>query len=808
MTPGRAGDPLKSYRSKRDFARTPEPQGAAGKGSAAAPRFVIHEHSARRLHWDLRLERDDVLVCWAIPKGMPEEPKVNHIAPHTEDHPLSYLDFEGDIPAGSYGAGTMRIWDSGTYECLKWEPRKVEVALHGERLDARYALFAIGKDEGSKDWMIHRMDPATDGDREPMPARIAPMLARAGTLPRDEDRWAYEIKWDGVRAIAYSEPGSLRLESRNLREITGAYPELARLGRALGSHRAVLDGEIVAFDADGRPSFATLAQRMHVSSAARAKRLSESSPVTYVIFDLLWLDGHSLAGQPYSERRRMLLGLGLRGERWQTPEHIVGRGAETLEASRAAGLEGVIAKRLDSHYEPGGRSGAWIKLKNTRRESLTVGGWTSGTGRRRERIGALLVGVPDRSGSLRYAGRVGSGFTEEDLELLAGLLAPLERAHSPFASDGPKPPRGAIFCDPRLRVAVEFHEWTPAGLLRQPSFKGLDERGDASGAVATPGAVPSQRPPRDGGGRLIVHEERAKRARAEVGGRELVLSNLDKVLYPLDGFTKRDVIDYYVAVAPALLAHLAGRPLTVTRYPDGVDGKAFFQKQSPAHRPPWVQTVSVPSDRRKRIDFTLADDLPTLVWLANLAALELHVPMARAPALGRPTAVVFDLDPGPPAGVVECCRVALWLQGMFERLGLESFVKTSGSKGLQVYLPLNSDVTHEQTKSFARGVATAIEQAEPGLAVSRMTKTLRTGKVLIDWSQNDEHKTTVCVYSLRAREHPTVSTPLHWDELRSALRSPSPDALSFDAAAARERVLERGDLFAPVLSLVQRLPSI
>ncbi len=794
MTPGRAGDPLKSYRSKRDFARTPEPQDSAGGGAPpTAARFVIHEHSARRMHWDLRLEHDGVLVCWAIPKGMPEEPKVNHIAPHTEDHPLSYLDFEGVIPAGSYGAGTMRVWDRGTYECLKWEPRKVEVALHGERLDARYALFAIGREAGSRDWMIHRMDPAADPALEPMPAQVAPMLARAGTLPRDDDRWAFEIKWDGVRAIAYSQPGSLRLESRNLREITASYPELARLARALGSRRAVLDGEIVAFDADGRPSFGALARRMHVSSPARARRLAEELPVTYVIFDLLWLDGHSLLERPYVERRRMLAELGLRGERWQTPDHIVGRGRETFEASAAAGLEGIVAKRLDSPYEPGRRSGAWIKLKNINRAVLPIGGWTPGAGRRRERIGALLVGELDESGSLRYRGRVGSGFSEAELERLAGALQPLERADSPFAPASPGPPRGAIFCEPRLRAKVAFRERTRTGMLRQPTYEGLAEDGEAASSPA---------------GAFVVRGDGARRARAEVEGRELTLSNLDKVLYPASGFTKRDVIDYYAQVAPVLLPHLQGRPLTVVRYPDGVDGKAFFQKQSPAHRPDWVATVSVPSERRRRIDFTLADDLATLVWLANLAALELHVPLARAPALGRPTSVVFDLDPGPPAGVVECARVALWLHGAFERLGLASFVKTSGSKGLQVYLPLGGEASYEETKTFAREVAMLVERAEPEVAVSRMTKSLRTGKVLIDWSQNDEHKTTVCAYSLRARERPTVSTPLEWDELRAALEDPKGSPLSFDAAAVLERVRDRGDLFAPLLSLTQALPAI
>ena len=806
MTGGRAGERLKSYRSKRDFFATPEPSGDLGAGAPAEPRFVIHEHSARRLHWDLRLERDGVLVSWAIPKGMPEQPKVNHIAPHTEDHPLEYLDFDGEIPQGNYGAGTMRVWDRGTYDCLKWEPRKVEVALHGERLDARYALFAIGEGDDPKDWMIHRMDAAADADLEPMPARIVPMLARAGALPREDAGWAYEIKWDGLRAIAYSEPGRLRLQSRNLLEITAGYPELAPLGRALGSHRAVLDGEIVAFDADGRPSFAALAQRMGVSSPARAKRLAASTPVTYVIFDLLWLDGHPLMERPYAQRRRALAELELAGEHWRTPEHIVGHGRETFEASSAAGLEGIIAKRLDSPYEPGRRSGAWVKLKNMRRAELAIGGWLPGAGRRKERIGALLMGERLDDGRLRYAGRVGSGLGEAELERLAGLLGALQRASSPFAPDGPAPPRGAVFCEPALAADIEFREWTRDGLLRQPSFKGLRETMPARRPRR--GAAGAEDGAREPAGGLVIREGRGKLARAAVDGRELALSNLAKVLYPATGATKRDVIDYYAAIAPVLLPHLDGRPLTLTRYPDGVDGKAFFQKQSPAHRPAWVATVAVTGEAQRQIDYTLAQDLATLIWLANLAALELHAPLARAPALERPTAVVFDLDPGPPAAVLECAQVALWLQGMFERLGLQSFAKTSGSKGLQVYVPLNGEVTYAQTKSFARSVALAVEQAEPALAVSRMTKALRAGRVLIDWSQNDQRKTTVCVYSLRARERPTVSTPLQWDELRAALRSADADALSFDSAAVLARVAESGDLFAPVLSLVQSLPTV
>jgi bifunctional non-homologous end joining protein LigD len=808
---------LESYRGKRDFSVTREPTGGED-ARTGAPRFVIHEHSATRLHWDLRLERDGVLASWAIPKGLPETPKDNRLAVWTEEHPLEYLDFQGEIPSGQYGAGTISIWDRGTYEALKWEPRKIEVALHGERLEARYALFPISKEEEPKDWMIHRMDPPVDAEREPMPERVKPMLARAGALPGEDAGWAYEIKWDGVRAIAYSKPGELRLESRNLNEITGRYPELRRLNRALSSHAAILDGEIVAFDEQGRPSFAALQHRMHVGSSSQAGRLAKSSPVTYMIFDLLWLDGHSLMGLPYTERRERLAALALTGEAWQTPEHLINSGSDVLKASAEQGLEGIVAKRLDSTYQPGARPTSWVKIKNAGRQELVIGGWIPGEGRRKQRIGALLVGVYDADGALRYAGRVGTGFSESELERLAALLAPLERASSPFTADrskiGQQPPRKAIFAEPRLVAEIEFTEWTKRGSLRHPSYKGLRDDKAAAEVVREDGpvaraagesAAPGGREQRGG---LLVREEGAKKASATIEGHELKLSNLDKQLYPRAAFTKRDVIDYYAAVAASMIAHLQGRALTVKRWPDGVEGQFFFQKQAPSHRPEWVRTVTLPSSR-KPIDYLLADDRATLVWLANLAALELHTPLARAEAVERPTELVFDLDPGEPATLIECCRVALALQGMFENLGLQSFAKTSGLKGLQLYLPLNSQtVTFEQTKPFAKAVAELLEDAEPELVVSRMTKARRAGKVLIDWSQNDSRKTTVCVYSLRASERPTVSTPVEWPEVRAALDSADPARLTFEADRVLERVAERGDLFAPVLSLVQELPAI
>jgi bifunctional non-homologous end joining protein LigD len=781
-------DKLKTYRAKRSPGRTPEPMGDEA-ASEQGLRFVVQEHHATRLHWDLRLERDGVAVSWAIPNGLPEVPKDNRLAVHTEDHPLEYLEFEGDIPKGEYGAGKMRIWDHGTYEELKWEPRKVEVRFNGERLQGRYALFPLDKGEDPKDWMIHRMDPPADpAAGEPLPDRIVPMMARLDSLPRDDDQWAFEIKWDGVRAVCYSEPGRLRLQSRNLLDITPRYPEVGRLNRALSHHRAVLDGEIVALDAEGRPSFGALQRRMHVGSESAVRRLARETPVTYVIFDLLWLDGHSLMGLPYAERRARLADLGIGdGERWRVPDYVAGHGAQLLAATEQQGLEGVIAKRLDSTYEAGRRSQSWIKVKNLHRQEVVIGGWVPGDGRRRERIGALLAGVREDDGTLRHIGRVGTGFTEAELDRLSDRLTPLVRDDSPFAPGGPKIPRGAVFVEPELVAEVEFREWTDGGQLRAPSYKGLRDDKPAREVVRE-----------DAPGDLVVREE-ANAVVAEVAGREVKLSNLDKVLYPEAGFAKRDVIDYFARIAPVLLPHLEGRALTLKRYPNGVDATFFYEKNAPSHRPDWVTTARVGS-----IDYVVVDSEATLVWLANLADLELHTSLALATDAARPTLLAFDLDPGPPATVVECCRVAELLHGMFDGLGLQCFAKTSGSKGMQVYVPINGPATFAQTKAFSKTVAELLAREEPKLVVARQTKSARTGKVLVDWGQNDINKTTINAYSLRAMPRPTVSTPVTWDEIRATRR---PEDLAFEAADVLRRVEEQGDLFGPVVSLVQALPG-
>ena len=780
-----AEDKLKAYRGKRRFEATSEPEGSdvAGEGQ----RFVIHEHHARRLHWDLRLEHDGALASWAVPNGIPPDTKDNRLAVRTEDHPIEYLEFEGDIPAGEYGAGSIRIWDSGTFETDKWTEDKVEVTLSGERLTGRYALFRTR----DSDWMIHRMDPPSDPDREPMPERIVPMMARSSTeIPRPESDWSFEVKWDGIRAIAYVAPGRLRLESRNLREITDSYPEIRGIVRDLGMREAVLDGEVVAFDDAGRPSFERLQRRMNVNAASAVKRLSGSIPVVYAIFDLLYLDGRSLLELPYEERRARLEQLELGGPAWRVPAAHGGNGARLLEATRAQGLEGLIAKRLGSRYEPGRRSGVWLKVKHTLRQELVIAGWLPGEGRRAERIGALLVGY-HRDGQFVYAGRVGTGFTEATLDDLAERLRPLRQKRSPF-DVAPKLPIQAEFVKPQLVAEVEFREWTEEGVMRAPSFKGLRDDKPAREVAREGDPLFEQVEQLPEGALSVVVEDR-----------RLKLSNWDKVLYPQTGFTKGDLITYYAGVAATVLPHLRDRALTLKRYPNGVDRQYFYEKNSPAHRPDWVETARIGD-----IDYTLAQGRATLVWLANLADIELHTSLSRAAEPERPTMVAFDLDPGEPAGILECCEVALVLRGLFGQLGLESYAKTSGSKGMQVYLPLNTQTSYQQTKPFARRIAEVLEQRLSELVVSRMTKRLRPGKVLVDWSQNDAHKTTVTVYSVRARERPWVSTPVAWDEVERCRRERDPQLLTFETDDVLARVERHGDLFAPVESLKQRLPDV
>jgi bifunctional non-homologous end joining protein LigD len=475
VTPGSTGrrsgsdtKKLDTYRAKRDPKKTPEPMGSRAPEPPSRRRFVIQEHHARALHWDLRLERDGVLASWALPKGLPETPEKNHLAVHTEDHPLEYATFEGDIPQGEYGGGRMSIWDTGHYDVEKWTDSEVKFVLHGAKSSGSYVLFQT-KD---RDWMIHRHGASTRADD--MPDSIKPMLAVSGQLPADSKDWAFEIKWDGVRAILFVEGGRVRAHSRNDLDVTVSFPEVADIGKYLGLTTCIIDGEIVALGEDGRPSFSRLQQRMHVSNQREAKRRSLSDPVTYVAFDLLYLDGHSLLDATYDERRDRLESLHLAGDTFITTDSFRDvSGQDILDATVQNGLEGVVAKRRSSAYRPGRRSPDWTKVKSFRTQEVVLGAWTDGRGERQDSLGALLLGIPE-DGGLRYVGKVGTGFSARArAELLSDLKARATKK-SPFVSVLPSADaRAAHFVRPELVGEVEFGEWTTAGRLRHPTWRGL-----------------------------------------------------------------------------------------------------------------------------------------------------------------------------------------------------------------------------------------------------------------------------------------------------------------------------------------------
>jgi bifunctional non-homologous end joining protein LigD len=787
---------LDEYRRKRDPGRTPEPVPAdeplpTGNNDT----FVIQEHHATRLHWDVRLERDGVLVSWAVPKGLPDVPGDIRLAVHTEDHPMEYATFSGEIPKGEYGGGRMFIWDRGRYETLKWSDREVAVVFDGERAKGRYTFFRSGKD--SKDWMVRRSEPSLQAGFTRLPELVEPMLASPGRLPPDESDWSYEFKWDGVRALARVEGGRLELHSRKGNNITVTYPELRLLGEELGSTQVWLDGEIVALR-DGRPSFPALQQRMHVQNDRQARSLATSVPVTYLVFDVLHLDGESCVDLPYSERRALLAGLELRGPNWNVSPSFDGDGAAVVATAREQELEGVIAKRRSSRYYPGRRTADWVKITEVLTLEVLIGGWRPGEGRRSGTIGSLMLGVPTDAG-LRYVGQVGTGFTDEALAALHERLKPLVQKENPFANEVPRErAKGATWLSPEVVGEVEFRNWTQDGKLRAPSWRGL--RSDKDAADLTPEAAPEAETVEQV---TVPDEPQPQNVLVEVEGRRLRLSNLDKVLYPEAAFSKAQVIDYYSRVAPVLLPHLKDRPVTLRRWPDGVMGQPFYEKNAARHAPEWIRKVRVETPGSTRgyetLDFVLLNDLPSLVWAANMAALELHLPqwtVDEDDERRTPDLLVFDLDPGPPATIVECCQVALKLREVLATHGLAAVAKTSGSKGMQLYAPITTTAA-ERPSEYAKVVAEHLAQENSKLIVARMAKDLRPRKVFIDWSQNNRYKTTIAPYSLRGRPSPTASTPLTWDEVAKCRH---PNDLTFTAKDVLARVEKHGDLLASLLT--------
>ena len=765
---------LAEYKKKRDPKKTPEPFG--GKKRGKQPIFVVQRHDARRLHYDFRLERDGALASWAVPKGVPLEPGQQHLAVHVEDHPLEYATFEGEIPKGQYGAGTVEIWDSGTYELVE-EKRDggLTVRLHGKRLDGTYALVPAKLSGDPKNWLIIRK--REDGAAAPRkPRSYQPMLATlADEVPKSGD-WLYEIKWDGYRIIATVSAGEAELRTRKDQDYTKRFENVAKeLAKALKTPDCVVDGEVCALDEEGRPSFSAMQQGR------------PGTPIVYYVFDLLEVEGEPIIDLPLEDRRDRLQKLLDKRNKTVRFSEDFEDGKALLRAAEQQGLEGIMAKRLGSRYLPGKRSREWLKIKGHGRQEFVIAGYTQGQGRRAGTLGSLVLATY-QGGELVYVGNVGTGFNDKEIERLLRKLKPLERA-TPLFPSVPKMPRvrkgDVIWVEPKLVAEVEFAQWTHDGHLRAPSYKGLREDKDAT----------------------EVRREEPMATEIRKGKRVLKLSNLDKPFWPEAGITKGDLLSYYRRVASVLVPHLKDRPFTMKRYPDGWQGNHFFQKDAPKGMPEWIPTQSIVVTTRekprqkRRIKAPLVNDELALLWMVNMGCIDMNTWYSRVDKPARPDWVLFDLDPSPDVGFAETIQVALLVKQALDALELESFVKTSGADGIHVLVPIARRYTYGDTREFSAIIAGALARTHRGLVTTEWSKAKRRG-VLIDSNQNGEGKTIASVYSVRPKQGAPVSTPLRWDEVNEKL-----DPAAFTMETVLGRVEQHGDLFEGVLKTTQSLSA-
>ena len=770
---------------------------------------MVQEHAARNLHFDLQLELDGVLKSWAVPKGPSVRAEEKRLAVHVEDHPVEYADFEGVIPSGNYGAGSVIVWDRGPYRSFKPEPireqyerGKLELELFGHKLGGRWTLVRMSRSE--KEWLLlKKVDgAASDSDviaRLPrsvisgltveemrdapgwlaaVRARLAELAAPRGDLAAAEVKhmlatpaaepfsragWVFEIKFDGVRVVAERRGEAVRMLGRSGEDITARYPEIARALAGLQVERCVLDGEIVAHDASGRPSFARLQKRMLLSRPRDVAAAMARVPVRAVFFDCLMLEGHDLRRLPLLERKEMLARVLPPSGVVQAGDHVAEHGEAFFEAASEMGLEGIIAKRAASPYV-GKRSSDWVKIKCQRRQEFVIGGYTDPKGSGRH-FGALHVGVYEGD-RLRHVTRVGSGFDGAMQDRLWEQLQSLRRDASPFGDTGPKG-REDHWVEPRLVCEVRFTEWTTEGGLRHPIFLGMRTDKPAMEVRREDGSDPDLEASEAD---APAAAEAPREARAADGEPRVVrLSNLRKVFWPDDGYTKGDLIAYYDAIAPLMLPYLRERPVVLTRYPDGIRGKSFFQKDAPVFVPDWVRTESVYSkDSDRDIRFFVLDDAESLRYVANLGTIPIHMWSARSGSLEKPDWLVLDLDPkgAPFAHVVEVARA---LHRLLDTLELPSHPKTSGASGLHILIPLGRRYTHEECRTFARLLATLGHQATAEISTLARPIHARGGKVYIDWGQNGHGNTIVAPYSLRPLPGAPASCPLRWSEVGAKL---------------------------------------
>jgi bifunctional non-homologous end joining protein LigD len=878
---------LEEYRRKRRFDRTPEPSGepdvnkVPGKSVPEAKRtrlpmpklpqvevrhgqehgdtFVVQKHRATRLHYDFRLAIDGTLKSWAVPKGPSQNHGDKRLAVMTEDHPLDYANFEGKIPEGNYGAGTVMVWDRGTFHLegnldalTQLAKGEIKFNLNGEKLRGSFVLVKLKQSEKGNEWlMIKHKDAAEDsswnidehdgsaltgrtieeikeeippkrqavpirpeelqGSRKgPMPSKVEPMLATLADRPFSDPSWLFEIKWDGVRAMARIKNGDLTLLARAGGDITKRYPELASLPEALAAREAILDGEIVALDARGHSDFERLQERMHVR--APSEHLVTQIPVVYFVFDLLYCDGYDLRKSALLERKQLLSRVLHASGRFRCSDHQLEKGKELFALAEKNGLEGILAKRIDSAYVSE-RSPYWVKLKVTQTVEAVVGGWTEPRTPALS-FGSLLLGLYDGK-KLRFIGHVGSGFDAKKQKDLSARLKVLAAPACPFESV-PATNEKPSWVSPELVARVKFSGWTEEHALRHPVFVALREdarptdcQWERETAPAAPHPVVVRAP--EIVGRILNTEAqieaelfkgRSETVTIELDGKRLRLSNLNKVYFPESGHTKRELLAYYYRMADFILPFLRDRALVLRRYPDGIKGQAFFQKDVREGLPDWFKTVPVDSEHRGEvIHYATANDRASLLFLTGLGCID-HNPWSnRYDDIDHPDYFFFDLDPSDGTEFSVVVTIARALHEKLEELRLAHFLKTSGATGIHIYIPVEPVYTYEQLRTFGEIIARTVTAEHPNLVTSeRIVAKRPAGRVLIDVQQNAHGRPLAAAYSVRAFPQAPVSTPLLPRELRASLR---PESLNIKTVFARLK--EKGDLWADFWQRRQRL---
>lgn len=770
-----ASQSLKEYQRKRDFKKTREPSGRKSKGAGNS--FVIQKHDASRLHFDLRLEMDGVLKSWAVPKGPSLDPGEKRLAVEVEDHPLDYGGFEGTIPKGQYGGGTVMLWDRGTYEAegdaLKaYKSGQIKVRFHGERMKGRWALVLMRtKDEERRNWLLIKEtddDVLSKGEKDltdrymtsvdsgrsmkeiakgapsiqaadieagrkaKQPKTFKPQLATWVEEAPVGDDWLHEIKFDGYRLLAIVEGGKARLMTRNNHDWTPRFLSIAKAIEAMGIKDAIIDGEVVVLGKNGISDFGLL---------QNALREDEPAELTYFVFDLPHCAGRDLAGEPLIRRKEILRDLIQETGPVRYSDHVIGSGKAFFEQACDTGLEGGISKRVDSKYVQK-RSRDWVKVKCSLRQEFIIGGYTE-PGGQRTGFGSLVLGYHDDKGRLVYCGRVGTGFDEKLLKSLHAMLKKRERKTSPFdVSPTGQEKRGVNYVSPDLMCEVEFLAWTHDYRLRHAVFKGL--RSDKKSAdVKKEEAV-------------AVEENDVKDELIE----GIKITHPDRVIYPEAGLTKRELAEYYRDIAEHLLPHVADRPLALVRCPQGQEKECFFQKNYTDSLPSALHSVDLGD--AEGIGLSNAEGL---VALAQFGVLEIHPWGSQESDVEHPDRLVFDLDPGPGVDWKGVVQAAKDVRELLQQIGLESWVKTSGGKGLHVCVPIKPNLEWDKAKAFCRGIAEALEKQDPDRYVAEMSKAKRKGKIFVDYLRNGRGATSVAAFSPRARNGAPVSTPIRWDEI-------------------------------------------